>query len=50
MTDDMSRLGEPVGEPAEEGTPVDDVVVRAQEGLAEAEAAGAGAAASSAGE
>lgn len=44
MTDDMSRLGEPVGEPAEEGAPVDDVVVRAQEGLAEAEAAGAEAA------
>lgn len=44
MTDDMSRLGEPVGEPAEEGTPVDDVLVRAQEGLAEAEAAGADAA------
>lgn len=41
MTDDKSRLGEPVGEPNEEGTPVDDVVVRAQEGLAEAQAAGA---------
>ena len=41
MTDDMSRLGEPVGEPTEEVTPVDDVIVRAQEGLAEAHAAGA---------
>lgn len=41
MSDDKSRLGEPVGEPNEEGTPVDDVVVRAQEGLAEAQAAGA---------
>ena len=45
MTDDKSRLGEPVGEPADEVRPVDDVLVRANEGLAEAEAAGADAAA-----
>lgn len=41
MTDDMSRLGEPVGEPTDEATPANDVVVSAQEGLAEAQAAGA---------
>lgn len=45
MTDDKSRLGEPVGEPADEVRPVDDVLVRANEGLADAEAAGADAAA-----
>ena len=47
MTDDKSRLGEPVGEPVEEPRPVDDVLVRANEGLADAEAAGADAAAAS---
>lgn len=36
MSDPKSSYGEPVDEP----TPVDDVVVRAQEGLADAEAAG----------
>lgn len=49
MTDDMSRIGEPVGEPADEATPAHDVVVSAQEGLAEAEAAGADARAADSG-